>query len=63
MSISGALSNALSGLNASSRTADVVSANVANVLTEGYAPRDIALQSQRDGRGVSVTGVTPPVSA
>jgi flagellar hook-associated protein 1 FlgK len=58
MSISGALSNALSGLNASSRTADVVSANVANVLTEGYAPRDIALQSQRDGRGVSVTGVT-----
>ena len=58
MSISGALSNALSGLNASSRTADVVSANIANVLTEGYAPRDIALQSQRDGRGVSVLGVT-----
>jgi len=58
MTISGALSNALSGLNASSRTADVVSANLANVLTEGYAVRDISLASQPDGRGVSVVGIT-----
>lgn len=61
MSISGALSNALSGLNASSRTADVVSANIANVLTDGFAPRDIELKSQRDGSGVSVVGVTRQV--
>lgn len=58
MTISGALSNALSGLNASSRAADVVSANLANVLTEGFAPRDISLAAQRDGRGVSVVGIT-----
>lgn len=58
MSISGALSNALSGLTASSRSADVVSANIANVLTEGYAPRDVSLQSQQGGRGVSVVGIS-----
>lgn len=58
MTISGALSNALSGLTASSRTADIVSANLANVLTDGYAVRDIELASQRDGRGVSVVGFT-----
>lgn len=57
MTISGALSNALSGLNASSRMADIISTNLANVLTEGYAPREISLQSQRDGRGVAVAGV------
>mgnify|MGYP001168246187 CR=1 FL=1 len=57
MTISGALSNALSGLNASSRIADIISTNLANVLTEGYAPREISLQSQRDGRGVAVAGV------
>lgn len=61
MTISGALSNALTGLTANSRMADTVSANIANVLTEGYAPRDVALQSQRDGRGVSVMGITRQV--
>ncbi|MDT8325868.1 MAG: flagellar hook-associated protein FlgK [Roseovarius sp.] len=63
MTISGALSNALSGLNASSRTADVVSANLANVLTDGYAVRDIELASQRDGRGVAVVGITRHVDS
>jgi flagellar hook-associated protein 1 FlgK len=58
MSLSGALSNAISGLNANSRMADVVSANIANVLTEGYAPREVALQSRGSGHGVSVSGVT-----
>lgn len=61
MSISGALSNAISGLNANSRMADIVSTNVANVLTEGYAPREVALQSQKNGRGVSVVGITRQV--
>jgi flagellar hook-associated protein 1 FlgK len=41
--------------------ADVVSANIANVLTDGYAPRDVALQSQQAGRGVSVLGITRQV--
>ena len=43
MSISSALSNALSGLNAVSRAADVVSSNVANAMTEGYGKREIEL--------------------
>lgn len=57
MTISVALSNALSGLNASSRIADTISANIANVLTEGFAPRDVALESRQNG-GVSLVGVT-----
>ena len=60
MSISSALSNALSGLTASSRAAGVVSTNLANVLTDGYAVRDIELAAEGDGRagGVAVVGVT-----
>lgn len=63
MSITGALSNALSGLTASSRQADIVSGNLANVLTEGYAPRSLGLAARRDGGGVSVLGVTRQVDA
>ncbi|WP_338549660.1 flagellar hook-associated protein FlgK [Roseovarius phycicola] len=60
MSISSALSNALSGLAASSRSAGVVSNNLANVLTEGYAPRAIELTTRSDGHGggVSIGSVT-----
>lgn len=61
MSISNALANALSGLNAVSRAADVVSSNVANAMTEGYGRRDIELTSQQVGRtgsGVTVVGTT-----
>ena len=43
MSISSALSNALSGLQTSSRAADIVSSNVANALTEGYARRTLEI--------------------
>lgn len=60
MSISNALVNALTGLNAVSRAADVVSSNVANAMTEGYGKREIELTSQQVGRtgsGVSVVGV------
>ncbi|WP_297772837.1 flagellar hook-associated protein FlgK [uncultured Roseovarius sp.] len=63
MTLSAALSNALSGLAASTRTADVVSANLANVLTEGFAPREIALSSTRDSGGVRVVGVSRQVDA
>lgn len=60
MSISSALANALSGLMASSRAAGVVSTNLANVLTDGYAARGIELAAEGDGRagGVTVIGVT-----
>ncbi|RPE64755.1 flagellar hook-associated protein 1 FlgK [Pacificibacter maritimus] len=61
MSIGNALSNALSGLNAVSRAADVVSSNVSNAMTEGYGRREIELTSQtlgRFGAGVEVTSIT-----
>ncbi len=59
MSISGALSNALSGLTAASRGAEVVSSNVSNATTEGYAPRSLELAARAIGGrgGVSVTGM------
>lgn len=57
MSLTVALSNALSGLNVSSRAADIVSTNLANILTEGYAPRELGIAARRAG-GASVTGVT-----
>lgn len=55
MSLSGALSNAISGLNAASRSASVVSSNLANVMTEGYGRRDVALEAQTArGGGVKI---------
>ena len=64
MSISGALANALTGLNASARAAEVVSSNVANVMTQGYARREVGLAAQSlggVGTGVRVTGITRQV--
>lgn len=67
MSITNALANALSGLNAVSRSASVVSSNVANAMTDGHSRREIELTSQtlgRTGAGVTVVGVnriTDPV--
>ncbi len=61
MSISNAMANALSGLSAASRSADVVSSNVANAQTIGYGLRGVELNSQilgRDGAGVNVTAIT-----
>ena len=61
MSISSSLSNALSGLTAVSRSAELVSANLANATNPNYARREIEL-SARDGGtlsgGVTVNGVT-----
>lgn len=64
MSLSASLANALSGLTASSRRAEVVSSNVANALTEGYARRELHLSPQSiggNGAGVRVVGVTRAV--
>ncbi len=61
MSISGALSNALSGLTASARATEVVSANIANVMTDGYGRRQLDLSSRSvggNGTGVWIDGVS-----
>ncbi|MEM0947040.1 MAG: flagellar hook-associated protein FlgK [Pseudomonadota bacterium] len=60
MSISGALSNALSGLSAASRATQVASDNVANVQTEGFGRREIQLSARGlngSGAGVRVDGI------
>ena len=60
MSISNAFNNALTGLNASSRMAEVVSSNVANALTDGYGRRSVDLSSVQlggQGAGVRIEGV------
>ena len=61
MSLTTALSNALSGLNASTREAELISANVANAQTPGYTRRTAevgALALGTQGAGVRVLGVT-----
>lgn len=60
MTISSALSAALTGLTASSRAASVVSENVANAQTDGFGERSLTLSSNAygAGRGVQVVGVT-----
>ncbi len=61
MSISATLNNALSGLVAASRSAQVVSDNVANALTDGYARREIELSARvgdGSGAGVQFDGLT-----
>ncbi|MGR3514756.1 MAG: flagellar hook-associated protein FlgK [Paracoccaceae bacterium] len=60
MSISITLSNAISGLTAASRSAQIVSTNIANATTEGYARREIELSARNAGdvgAGVAVDGV------
>lgn len=59
MSISSAISNAVSGLTAASRGTEVVSTNVANARTEGYARRELELSARvyERGGGVSIDGI------
>ena len=64
MSITSALNNALSGLTATSRAAEVVSSNLSNALTEGYGRRTAELTAQQIGAaggGVQVNGVSRAV--
>lgn len=60
MGLSSALNNAFSGLTAASRSADQVSNNLANAMTDGYAQRELKLSSvtlDGWGSGVRVTDV------
>lgn len=58
MNMSTALNNALGGLTAASRGAAVVSGNIANALTPGYARRSLELAtSPISGNGVRTVGV------
>ncbi len=58
MSLSTAMHSALSGITAAGRASGVVSENIANALTPGYARRSIVLDSQSDvAPGVRVTGL------
>lgn len=60
MSLSGSLNSALSGLNAAARAAELVSSNVANAMTEGYARRELQTSARvvgQSGQGVKVNGV------
>lgn len=65
MSITSAMTNALSGLAANARAAEIVSSNVANALTEGYARRELVLSAQNlggRGAGVRVDGIARAVN-
>ncbi len=65
MSFSHSLGNALSGLTAASRAAEVVSSNLANALTDGYGRRELDLSAQSvggRGAGVGIDGVSRHVN-
>lgn len=60
MSLTSALSNSLSGLQATARAAEVVSSNVANANTDGYGVRSLntsANSTTGAGGGVRVDGI------
>lgn len=61
MSMSSALNNAVSGLTAASRMAEVVSSNLSNALTESYGRRSVNLSAAQvggTGAGVRIDGIT-----
>ncbi len=66
MSISSALSNAMSGLTTTSRMAEIVSSNLSNALTDGYGRRSLELSARQVGglgAGVQIDAVTRFVDA
>ena len=65
MSISSALSNALSGLTANARRAEIGAANIANAQTDGYGRRIVETASASIGgasAGVAVVGITRSIN-
>lgn len=65
MTITSALNSAMSGLHAASRASGLVSNNIANALTPGYARRTLAISASSIGNtgGVRIDGVTRHVDA
>ena len=63
MSFSSTLNNAISGLTAARRAAELVSENIANAQTPGYARRSLSLTSNSTTGGVYVNGITRHVDA
>jgi len=66
MSLSSAISNALSGLTATTRGTEIVSTNVSNKTVSGYARREVELSSRlyaANGGGVAIDGVRRMVNA
>ena len=60
MSIGGTLASALAGLSAAAKAAEVVSSNIANATTPGYARRELLVTSRTvgtTGQGVQIVGV------
>lgn len=65
MSISSSISSAMSGLNAASRAVEVISNNIANATTEGYARRELVTSARAvgsAGQGVQVVGIRRDVN-
>jgi flagellar hook-associated protein 1 len=60
MSVTGALNNAMTGLRAAGRGAEIISSNISNALTPGYGRRVLSLSSSNIGDfgGVRVNGIT-----
>lgn len=65
MTITSALNAALSGLNAASRASGIVSSNIANANTPGYARRTLSISSASNeyAGGVRIDGITRHVDA
>ena len=58
MSLSSAINSALTGLTANARASALVSENIANALTPGYARRTLDLEARGEpGLGVRVAGI------
>mmetsp|Transcript_21107 Transcript_21107/g.33861 ORF Transcript_21107/g.33861 Transcript_21107/m.33861 type:complete len:103 (+) Transcript_21107:44-352(+) len=65
MSITSALNTAMSGLRAAGRASEVVSSNISNVATPGYARRTLSTTSAAGGftGGVQVNGIVRHVDS
>lgn len=58
MTLSLAMNNALSGLQANTQKAETISTNVANALTDGFGRREVSLSSLATTGGVRVDGIS-----
>jgi flagellar hook-associated protein 1 len=66
MSIAKALNNAVSGLTATARGTETVASNLANIMTPGYARREVTQSAQTlggYGGGVRIDGISRAVNA